>query len=86
MSDAFLIKFDWRFTETPDKVILDLAFLELRAVIDYAPAAKIAFTDDFAFLSHGGRAAHRACDRVVGVLDLSGLGLILARLVQLDES
>lgn len=56
--------------------------LELRAVIDYATAAKIAFANDFAFLLHGHRAAHRAPDRILRAIDLYCFGLFLAQLVQ----
>jgi hypothetical protein len=56
--------------------------LELRAVIDYATAAKIAFANDFAFLLHGRRAAHRAPDRILHAIDLYCFGLFLAQLVQ----
>jgi hypothetical protein len=62
-------------------------FLEFRAVIDYATAAKIAFADDLASLLDGDRAAHRARDRILsGSFDLRCFGFLLAWVVQRLES
>jgi hypothetical protein len=77
---------EWRRTRLGKRLqIENRRASKFRAVIDDAAAAEIAPADDFAFLLHSRRAADRAGDRVIGLLDPYFLALIVARIVSLSH-